>query len=369
MPEAIRISLQPAEVNLQAGGETAELVASVHNTGEVLDQYDVAIEGLEHAWYTVHTPSVGLFPGDHSEVRVSLHPPKRSDIRAGDYPFLVKATSQASRDRVGSARGTLKIQPFAVFKAEMAPQRVTGRRGGSYRLMLSNSGTVDLTLDLKAADREGTCSFSYSPETVLVGPGEKKTAGLHIAPHRGWLVGPVKGYDFTVTVSPQGARGDVRTVNGTFVHRPFLASWRPLTGLLRTVVVLALLATGSVYALNLAGGPTGAQLGLARLFGQLTGQGIPSPSLPSPAAATATAAPGQLVFLAGFKEMYGANAKLVGEPIENVLYDTAGNAHQSTTKGVLLWYKATNSVFFVTGEGVYAYRQGQVVEIEKGRGQ
>jgi hypothetical protein len=367
MPEAVRVSLQPAEVNLQAGGETAELVATVHNAGEVLDQYDVAVDGLEHAWYTVHTPSVGLFPGDHSEVRLSLHPPKRSDIRAGDYPFLVKATSQASKDRVGSARGTLKIQPFAIFKAEMAPQRVTGRRGGSYRLTLSNSGTVDLTLDLKAADREGACSFSYSPETVLVGPGEKKTAGLQISPQRGWLVGPVKGFDFTVTASPQGARGDVKTVNGSFVHKPFLASWRPLTGLLRTVIVIALLLTGSAYALNLAGGPTGVQLGIARLIGQFTGQGTATPSLPPLAATQPTPKPGPLVFLAGFKEMYDANPKLVGEPIENVLYDTAGNAHQSTTQGVLLWYKANNGVFFFTGEGVYAFRQGQPVLIDKGR--
>src|SRR3990172_556168 len=188
MPEAVRITLEPPALTLQAGGDTAEAVATVHNLGEVLDQYDLDIEGLERAWYTIHAPSVGLFPGDHSEVRISLHPPKRSDIRAGDYPFLVKAVSQVSRDRAGTAKGMLKIQPFAVFKAEINPQRVTGRRGGGYRLTIANSGSVDLTLDLKAADRDGGCRFAFSPETVVVAPGDKATASLSARPRRSWLI-------------------------------------------------------------------------------------------------------------------------------------------------------------------------------------
>ncbi|MDQ1249175.1 MAG: hypothetical protein QG597_3549 [Actinomycetota bacterium] len=364
MPEAARVTLEPAAIMLQSGGDTAEAVATVSNLGEVLDQYDLEIEGLDRTWYTVHAPSVGLFPGDHSDVRISLHPPKRSDLRAGDYPFLVKAISQVDRQRSASAKGLIKIQPFAVFKAELSPQRTAGRRRGGYRVTISNSGSVDLTLDLKAADREGGCSFKFSPETVVVAPGQKGNASLGAHPKRGWFMGRTQGYDFTVTVAPQGARGDPRTLNGSFVHQPLLPSWAPILGLIKTLVVVALLAAGVSGALFLGGGVTGYQIGLSRLVQQATSMfsGAPAPTK------TATSQPttgDALVYLGGFKELHDAESQLVGDPIENVTYDSTGNGYQNSKNGTLFWLKSTNTVYFFTAEAVYVFRDGRNQTIDR----
>ena len=361
MPDSAKVTLEPPAMTLQSGGDTAEAVATVTNVGEVLDQYDIEIEGLDRTWYTIHAPSVGLFPGDHSEVRISFHPPKRSDIRAGDYPFAVRAVSQVSRDRGGSARGMLKIQPFAVFKAEISPQRTAGRRGGGYRLMVSNSGSVDLTLDLKAADREGTCRFDVNPETMVVAPGEKASASIHIHPGRGWLTGPAKPHDFTVTLAPQGAMGDVRTVNASFLHRPLMRSWRPILGFFKTIVFLAILGGGVLFALNLGGGVSGYQRGLARLWSQT------SALVAGGAPAQPPAKAGTLHFTDGFKAIHDADPERVGDPLENANYDLAGNGYQNTTRGTLFWLKATNTVYLFTKEGVYVHRNDRIRLIDSGQ--
>jgi len=359
MPDTVKVALEPSALLLQSGGDTAEAVATVSNLGEVLDQYDLEIEGLDRTWYTIHALTVGLFPGDNSQVRISFHPPKRSDIRAGDYPFLLKAVSQVDRSRGGSVKGFVKIQPFAVFKAEMAPQRVTARRSGSYRVSISNSGSVDLTLDLKGADKEGVCSFNFSPETVVVAPGEKANASMSVSPKRGWLTGPVKAFDFAVTVAPQGARGDVKTINGSLVHRPLLTSWAPIKIIIKTIVVLAILGGGSMYALRLGGGISGYQMGLGKLWNQAVEfvSGSPGPSR--------SAKDGPLVYTEGFKTMHDAEPELVGDPVENVTYDGAGNGYQNSKNGTLFWLKATNTVYFFTRDAVYVFRDNRSQVIDR----
>jgi hypothetical protein len=367
--ESAKVTLEPSALMLQSGGDTGEAVATVRNTSEVLDQFDIEIEGLERTWYTVHAPSVGLFPGDNSEVRISFHPPKRIDIRAGDYPFLVKAVSQVDKARGGSAKGFVKIQPFAVFKAEISPQRATGRRGGTFRVVVSNSGSVDLSLDMKAADREKGCRFDINPETLVVAPGEKATAAVHAHPNRGWITGPPKPYDFTVTVAPQGARGDVKAVNGTFLHRPLLRSWRPLTGLFKTIIILALLAAGFGFALNLGGGVSGYQRGITKLWEQARGlvAGESATQTGSQGGTQTTTSGGIPTFTGGFRIMHDADPQLVGDPLENAHYDMSGNGYQNTKSGTLFWLKETNTVYFFGKEGLYVYRDGRTRMIDAAR--
>ena len=364
MPEIVEVSLEPAAILLQSGGDTAEATATVQNKGEILDQYNLEIEGLDRTWYTIHAPLVGLFPGDRSDVRISFHPPKRNDIRAGDYPFLIKAVSQVDSARTGSAKGFMKIQPFAVFKAEVNPQRAEARRSARYQVGVSNSGSVDLVLDLKAADKEGECRFDWSPETITVAPGDKATASVSVHPKRGWFKGASKNYDFTVTVIPQGARGEPKALNGSLLHRPLISSWTPALRGLKTLVVLILLLTGFGFLLQFGGGVYGYQRGITQLIERAKEMGggfmgSPNTGTPKPSTSQAPA------YVEGFKVAHDAQPQLVGDPVENQSHDSAGNAYQNTTKGTLFWLKSTNVVYFFTTEEVYVFRDGRSQVIDR----
>ena len=64
-----------------APGETVTALATVRNQGEIVDTYDVRVEGLPDAWWTITTPTVFLNPwgtsGDYEqELQVRLHPPR-----------------------------------------------------------------------------------------------------------------------------------------------------------------------------------------------------------------------------------------------------------------------------------------------------
>ncbi|MCL4486542.1 MAG: hypothetical protein M1570_00225, partial [Chloroflexi bacterium] len=192
-------------------------------------------------------------------------------------------------------------------------------------------------------------------------------ASLSAHPKRGWLTGPTKAYEFTVTVSPQGARGDVKTVNGSFVHRPMMPSWGPVFGVLRTIIVLILLAAGVTYAYRLGGGVSGYQMGFSKLAQQARGlfAGDSTPGTTAvvpPGTANANERP---VYTEGFRLMHDAEPALVGDPTENVSYDRVGNGYQNSAKGTLFWLKATNTVYFFTTEAAYVFRNGRANLIDK----
>ena len=225
MAEPISVRLTPSEVRIAPGGDPVDLVAEVRNAGTTVDQYKIEIENLDPSWYTIIISAVALFPGNNAQIPIRLHPPRASNTLAGMYSFVVRARSQANPTLTGSARGTLEVTPYTVFKAELKPRRVTGRKG-NYRLTLANEGNDEVQVELAGKDPDGTLNYDYKDSTPTVDPGDDATIPVTVKPSTFHFVGKNQHYMFEITAVPvDGNKEAAQTVTGELIHRAIFPNW------------------------------------------------------------------------------------------------------------------------------------------------
>lgn len=63
MSALIRVLLSQKELQIEPG-QRGELLATIQNLSEIVDQYSVEVEGLLPSWYSVPVSGVSLFPQD-----------------------------------------------------------------------------------------------------------------------------------------------------------------------------------------------------------------------------------------------------------------------------------------------------------------
>src|SRR5512142_893183 len=92
MADRVSISVSPSSLTVTAG-ESTQATVTLHNGGQTVDQFTIAIEGLKPGWFSLPVSSVALFPNDQDVLKIMLTPP-RAETRGGSYPFRIRVTSQ-----------------------------------------------------------------------------------------------------------------------------------------------------------------------------------------------------------------------------------------------------------------------------------
>jgi hypothetical protein len=357
--DRVLVELTPARLEMEPGGTSVEVVATLQNLGDVVEQYAVEVSGLDQDWYTAPVTSVSLFPRDQDQVRISLHPPRRPGVKAGSYKFRV--TVRARGDSASaSAEGVLDLRGFAVFKTDLSPRRLTARGQGTFRLQLTNSGTADIRLGLEGRSDEDKVRFRFPKgEEATLSAGSRLEVPVVVQPRARPWVGPDQSHDFTIAVRPVDARGEPQTQRGQFTHHPLFRSLR-VGGLLKVLAVLLVLLLLFVVAFSTGfaeefGHRT--QVAAGQLCGSLYRVPVLGGACPAPGSAPETNA--ACTFTGGFKEFADAEGALVGACTSDVRYDGYGNGIQYTTKGVLFWLKASNTTYLFMNDSLYAFVQGK----------
>ena len=356
MAETLLVELSPTEIETAPGGSPVEVVVSIQNLGEVVQQYDVDVLGLESDWYSVPNGTIGLFPRDREQVRVRIHPPNRPGVRGGVYPFRVRVRARDGSQET-MAQGKIALRGAVSFQFLMTPRRQSGRRWGTYQLQIVNTGTADADLLLEAKDAEEACRYRFKDDAPLVPPGAKLELPLVVWPKKRPWIGPEKRYDFTVTARPASSTGQPQTVSGQFTHRPWLESWAPIRNTVILLVVVLALLFGIGIVIESGIWPEfsrRAQVAGGAVRGFIVR--IPALGALLPFTPDAEPRPDRNCRLTlGFKDFADANPGLVGTCVTRVAYDGYGNAKQYTTNGVLFWVRATNTVYFFRDDCLFAF--------------
>ena len=239
MAKKILLSFSQYTISLEAGVSLKSTI-SIINRGSVVDQFSVEVEGLEESWYTLSASSVKLFPGGQESLTLTIHPPRDPSSKAGKYPFSVKATSVDNPKEVATELGTLEIQPFHEFGAELHPtQRVT-RGEADFQLVVRNRGNNRETFKFNAQDEQEACQFRFEDDEVKLDPGENKKVGLWVGAKKRPKFGPKKQYSFQVNVLPEWDKEAAEVVSGQVAYLAMFPRW-----LVRAIVpILAVIIAG-----------------------------------------------------------------------------------------------------------------------------
>jgi hypothetical protein len=253
MSDRIKVKLNPVALQVNAGGEPVEASITVQNLGDIVDRFSFQLDKLDSAWYTLPEPAVSLFPNDKAQVQIKFQVPKKEGIKSGAYPFNLRVSSDSNSEEYSIVQGSLEIGSLAEFHLDMNPKRVETRKSAEYKITLANSGTSDLTFDLKARDTEEGCRFWFTPQNPAVPAWQTVVIKLIGQPKRRPWLGENKPYNFTLAVKVQG-KTESKSLNGELIYRPRWRSLRPLWRVLRILLILAAIAGAIYFVLWLGGG-------------------------------------------------------------------------------------------------------------------
>ena len=229
----------PGEVSSQA-------TLTVQNASNLIEHYEVRVEGIPHEWFTLATPEIRLDPGAIQQVHLRLTPRPGRGFPAGDYPFRVRVAPLRFPDSFSEVGGTIVIIGVPAFDARLVPLQAQGRKE-KFKLTLANTGTVPLSPWMEGSDPNGMCKFKIPPPPNL-DPGDEAVVPIWVGARRNGLIGQPETLDFRIRVTPAGGEStSAKSFDARFGHQPFLsprfAFYTLLAGLITTIA-------GIIFALG-----------------------------------------------------------------------------------------------------------------------
>jgi hypothetical protein len=215
-------SLDATEVEVFPGEETT-VELHVTNTGTTLDEFSFAPVGMAQGWISVEPPSVSLYPGAASTVRLQLRPPRSFATTAGQSPFAVKVVSHEDPESSVAVEATVNVAPFVERTIELVPETARGRRAARFALHARNTGNATALLRLGAVDLHNQLGFNFKPPTLNVEPGVAHYSDLTVRPRRRFWRGPSKTWPLRVVV--EEPEHDPITVDGAMLQEALAPPW------------------------------------------------------------------------------------------------------------------------------------------------
>jgi serine/threonine protein kinase len=234
----VSIYVEPTALQVEPG-RNVTLTVMLLNQGNVVDHFRIAVRGLPDTWVTSSVPVVQLMPGAQQQAVLMIQPPHTPQSRAGNYPFVVRVTSQESPGQAAEAQATLTVLPFAQFKSEMFPQKI--HAGKSARVTVHNQGNAQGVYKLAWQDRGDEVSWKPPLAQLQVAEGKSANYEFTAKPKQRKLFGREQNYSFTVQVS--SPNGETQSHTGELVSRARLPGW-----LIPLSLILCLLLAGSAGA-------------------------------------------------------------------------------------------------------------------------
>jgi hypothetical protein len=213
MSESIGLTASTTRLET-AAGESVEITLTVRNLSLIVDRYIINIEGLDPTWWTLSISSFSLFPRDHGEAKLTIHPPRETEAKAGGYSFRIKAISEADSQEITVVEALLILRGFVVYEVEMSPTKIMGR-SGTYTINARNLGNTDAVIVFEGKDSEEALLFSFDNDKVTVPAGGSSKIRLTVRPKKGE---PQKLYTFQIlsrqALKEKTLAKDVQTLMG-----------------------------------------------------------------------------------------------------------------------------------------------------------
>jgi beta-lactam-binding protein with PASTA domain len=190
-------------------GQRERVLALVRNQSGIVDNYDLAIEGMPDDWWSIFPGTVYLVPfgsgGTYEqEVEVHLHPPKTPEAEAKMWDLRVVAHSKAKGGvEAASAPLGLHILPYIEYATTLRPQRKKGRRKADFDVTVTNKANAPVLVALEGEDPDGELQFGFNRPPQEIPPGGAVKSSMRVRPPKQIWIGRA-----------QDRRLEVKTITG-----------------------------------------------------------------------------------------------------------------------------------------------------------
>jgi beta-lactam-binding protein with PASTA domain len=234
---------RPVGISVEPG-QTATLGALVRNESEVVEHFEITVEGLPGGWWSVDHGLVRLLPfgsGEYeTDLTISIHPPRTAQARVGPREFRVVATAVA-QDLEQRADAWVDVLPFRVLEVTARPPVAYGRRRARFFADVRNVGNAPVAVDVEASELEDRCSFVPPAVSTGIVPGETTAIPIVVRPRKPLIIGRTADRHLDLrAVTVDTEPGPVASASAIFRQRPWIPWWAALLVLLLVLIAVLL---------------------------------------------------------------------------------------------------------------------------------
>src|SRR4051795_11980820 len=185
-------------------GQREQVLAMVRNQSGIVDNYDLAIDGLPEDWYSIYPATVYLVPfgsgGTYEqEVEIHLHPPRGPEAEARIWDLRVVAFSKATGgSEAASAPLALHISPYIETATSLRPQRKKGRRKAIFDVSVSNRANAPVLVALDGEDPDGELQFGFNRPPQEIPAGSSVVSQMQVRPPKQIWIGRAREHRLEV---------------------------------------------------------------------------------------------------------------------------------------------------------------------------
>ena len=209
---------------------------SITNLTDDIAQFSVRTGGLSAEWTTPARLIFSVNGGDTLEILFTIAPPRRADIRPGEYPLAISVSRLDSDESAAQLVLLVQLGSFAGLSVALQPQILRPKQ--PFRVSLLNLGNDKLPLRLLPYDSKSKFDIRLERQEVLLSAGELAVISGVIDLKRKPIFGPPAAIPFALLAQAPEP-------NRYLVSQPATAIVDPMVG--NRALILAALA--AVFAL------------------------------------------------------------------------------------------------------------------------
>ena len=237
------LTIDPTNIDIELG-QQAEIKAQLFNASDFVDRIILSIEDIPFNWFSLPQDSYELMPGDSVSLSIAIHPPRDKLIKAEAHNYRIVATSTAHQGESVEGMGSILVQPFMHFSAEMHPINLVDE--GTSRITVHNEGNTTTSFFITAQDPGDMLLFDNPQRQQKISAGQSATLPFVIKPKQRPLLGQSKQLPFSMKV--QTAKIEPQSLTGNLEAQPKLPLWIiPAIGVLSIMLCLSAFFVSSLW--------------------------------------------------------------------------------------------------------------------------
>jgi hypothetical protein len=212
-------------------GVATTTTLNVRNDSDIVEAYEFEVLGECAPWTTVEPARLSLYPGTAENVTVRLHPPRSSEVTAGEKPLGIRVMPVERPETGTVSESTVIVQPFLQTEPELTPRRRRAWRSARYTVSLTNLSNTPVTVALAAADTEAQLRFAFPGETPEIEPGTVEQIRFRARTRKLiWFGKPVSRpfrirVDSVATLAAEPPLAEQHDLDGELLQQPLLPKW------------------------------------------------------------------------------------------------------------------------------------------------
>lgn len=206
-------------------GATVPVTFEIANRSDEQDRYEVSVEGVDPEWVAVPVPMFTVEARDIHQEKVFFKPPRLSESRADDYPYVITVRSLVTGE-ARTVQGVVGVRPYHHLSMEISPKKGSVsalRKHNSFEVTLMNLGNTEHRVQLFGSDPEDVLAYDFEEEQTDLGPGQTKVVAVTANPARSRPFSSARLHGFQITGRSTNTPSVVCHASAQLEERPVLS--------------------------------------------------------------------------------------------------------------------------------------------------